>query len=352
MRVGLSLLTLVPGVSGGSETYARALAASLARRGELQVTAFVPTLAPDAGAGLETEVVTEYRTGDDRVRRLAALARAAAFPGALRRRYAGLDAVHYPLTVRVPRLEAPTVLTLHDVQHLDLPDLFGAATRRYRARAYDRAAVEADLVVVPSEFVRDRALERLALDPERVVSIHLGVDHERFRPASEHRERLLLYPARPWPHKNHARLLEAFALLRSADPELRLVLTGAGTEALSGRPGVEARGSVGADELLSLYRRAACLVFPSRYEGFGLPPLEAMACGTPVAAARAGSIPEVCGDAAVLFDPDDAEAIAAGVDAALARAPELALLGLRRAAAFTWDGAAAAHEDAYRAVAA
>ena len=130
------------------------------------------------------------------------------------------------------------------------------------------------------------------------------------------------------------------------------MLTGAGTEALAGPAGVEARGTVPLDELVSLYRRAGCLVYPSRYEGFGLPPLEAMACGTPVAAARTGSIPETCGDAAVLFDPDDAEAIAAGVDEALRRAPELGVLGLRQSAAFTWERAAAAHEDAYRAVAA
>jgi glycosyltransferase involved in cell wall biosynthesis len=352
MRVGLSMLTLVPGVSGGSETYARGLAAALARRGELDVTAFVPTLAPDAGEGLPTEVVTEYAAGAGAARRTFALARARVLGGALRRRYAGLDVVHYPLTVRVPRLEAPAVLTLHDLQHLDLPQLFDRGTRAFRRRFYDDAAREAQAVVCPSAFVRDRALELLSLDPARVHAVHSGVDHERFRPGSAAREPFLLYPARPWPHKNHARLLEAYALLRAREPELRLVLTGAGTEALAGPPGVEARGAVGLDELVDLYRRAACLVFPSRYEGFGQPPLEAMACGTPVAAARAGSVPEVCGDAAVLFDPDDAEAIAAAVTEAHDRAPELSILGLRRAASFTWEAAAAAHEDVYLAAAA
>jgi glycosyltransferase involved in cell wall biosynthesis len=263
-----------------------------------------------------------------------------------------LDVVHFPFTVPVPRVIARTVVTLHDVQHLDLPELFGVGTRTFRRVAYDRAARRADLVVVPSTFVRDRALECLSLDPSRVRAIHLGVDHERFCPGDEEREPFLLYPARPWPHKNHARLLEAFALLRARHGELRLVLTGAGTEALAGPAGVEARGSVPLPELASLYRRASCLVFPSRYEGFGSPPLEAMACGTPVAAARAGSIPEVCGEAAVLFDPDDVEEIAEGVETALARAAVLRAHGLERAAQFTWDAAAAAHEDAYRAVAA
>src|SRR6185437_13670023 len=96
-------------------------------------------------------------------------------------------------------------------------------------------------------------------------------------------------------------------------PELRLLLTGVGHEDAVLPEGVEAR-AVSAAELVELYRRAACVVFPSLYEGFGLPPVEAMACGCPVAASSQGSLPEVCGDAAVLFDPLDPESIAAGVE--------------------------------------
>ena len=108
-------------------------------------------------------------------------------------------------------------------------------------------------------------------------------------------------------------------------PGLRLVLTGDALESLPEPPeGVERLGSVSHEELAALYRRAACLVFPSLYEGFGLPVLEAMASGCPVAASNRAAIPEVCGDAAVLFDPDDVGAIANGVREALARADELA----------------------------
>ena len=98
---------------------------------------------------------------------------------------------------------------------------------------------------------------------------------------------------------------------------------------------------------MGLYRRASCLVFPSLYEGFGLPPVEAMACGCPVAVATAGSLPEVCGDAAVLFDPLDPEAIAAGIDEALTRSEELSVRGPQRAAMFTWDETARAHDRIY-----
>jgi len=112
--------------------------------------------------------------------------------------------------------------------------------------------------------------------------------------------------------------------------------------------GVEILGEVPPTQLASLYRRAACLVYPSLYEGFGIPPLEAMACGCPVAASTAGAIPEVCGDAAVLFDPLDVEAMAAAMLEADERREELQALGVERAARFTWDEAARRHEDVYR----
>jgi glycosyltransferase involved in cell wall biosynthesis len=270
----------------------------------------------------------------------------------LRARLGQVDVVHYALTVPVPRSDAPSVVTLHDIQHRDLPDFFGPARRSFRRIAYDRAARAASAVVVPSDFVRQRALELLGLDPERVHVIPFAIDHTVFRLGEEEREPFLLYPARPWPHKNHNRLFEAFASLRETRPQLRLVLTGGGLERLDPLPdGVESLGSVSAEALAALYRRAACLVFPSLYEGFGLPPLEAMASGCPVAAADVGAIPEVCGKAAVLFDPTDAESIAAGILEANHRTDELRGRGLARAASFTWDETARRHETVYAAVA-
>ena len=199
-----------------------------------------------------------------------------------------------------------------------------------------------------SEFVRERAVDRLGLDPDRVRVVPLGVAHDRLSPGGETREPFLLYPARLWAHKNHARLFEAFAQLRRGRPELRLVLTGGGHEGASLPEGVESRGLVSDNELARLYRSAACLVFPSLYEGFGLPPLEAMACGCPVAASRAGAIPETCGDAAVLFDAYDPAAIAAGVTEALGRSDELRARGLEHAARFTWEATARGHDEVYR----
>lgn len=348
MLVGLPLLTLVPGISGGSETYARELARALARVGAHEYEVLAPTLAPDAGGSLRTVVAAGYPASRTTPGRLRAMATTALRPGGLRTYLERADVVHYPLTVPVPPVEGPTVLTLLDVQHLDLPDLFPRGERLFRRLAYDRAARRADHVVVISEWVKERVVERLGLDPARVHAIHLGVDHERFTPDSGvTREPLLLYPARPWPHKNHARLFDAFARVRAERPELRLVLTGVGHEPARLPEGVETVGGVTPDELVSFYRRAAALVFPSLYEGFGLPPVEAMACGCPVACSNAGSLPEVAGEAAVLFEPSDPKAIAAGVLAALDRAEELVPLGLARAAGFTWDATARAHDSVY-----
>jgi glycosyltransferase involved in cell wall biosynthesis len=351
MLVGLSLLTLVPGISGGSETYARELARALARVGTHDYVVLAPPLAPDAGDGLRTVVADGYPSSTTTAGRLRAMGSASLRPARLRAPIAGADVVHYPLTVPVPPPTQPHVITLHDIQHLDLPELFTHGERLFRRFAYNRAARGATDVIVVSEFVRERVVDRLGLAPEHVHAVWLGVDHDRFTPSPDvQREPLLLYPARPWPHKNHARLFEAFARLRSRRPELRLVLTGAGHDRRSLPDGVEAR-AVSDVELVDLYRRASCLVFPSLYEGFGLPPVEAMACGCPVAAAAAGSLPEVCGEAAVLFDPLDPGAIAAGIEEALARSGDLAERGLLRAARFTWDETARAHDRIYAMIA-
>jgi glycosyltransferase involved in cell wall biosynthesis len=348
MLVGLPLLTLVPGISGGSETYARELCRALARVGKHDYEALVPTLAPDASGGLPSVVAAGYPASTTTPGRLRAMGGAWLLPGALRRYVDRADVVHYPLTVPVPSTARPCVLTLLDVQHLDLPELFPRGERLFRRLAYDRAARGADHVIVISDWVKERVVARLGLDPGRVHAIHLGVDHERFSPgAGIARDPFLLYPARPWPHKNHARLYEAFARARAEVPDLRLVLTGVGHDPATLPDGVETRVGVSAEELVSLYRRASALVFPSLYEGFGLPPLEAMACGCPVAAADAGSLPEVVGDAAVLFDPRDPVSIAAGILEALARADELRERGLARAAGFTWDATARAHDRVY-----
>jgi glycosyltransferase involved in cell wall biosynthesis len=345
VRVGIGLLTLVPGISGGSETYARELTAALHRVGSLDYVVLASTLADTAGGGLPTEVATAYRASLRIPGRLAAMGRASLRPRPLERLLGHLDAFHYPLTVPIPRTALPHAVTLHDVQHLDLPRLFPRGELAFRRLAYDRAARRADVVIVLSEFVRERAAARLRLDPDRMRVVPLGIDHDRFHPGGGERRELLLYPARPWPHKNHPRLLDAFAVLRERRPGLELVLTGYERAV---PPGVRALARVSADDLAELYRSAAALVFPSLYEGFGQPPLEAMACGCPVACSTSGSLPEVCGDAARFFDPASVEDLVAAVEDVLDDPEPWRVRGLRRAAEFTWEATARAHDAVYR----
>lgn len=345
--VGISLLTLVPGELGGSETYARELLRALGRVGGLDYRVLLPPVAPDAGEGLPAEVAREYRPARTIPQRLLAMSLAAARPAPLRARLADADVVHYPLTIALPPSPARTVVTLHDLQHLDLPGMFPRAERAFRRLAWHRSLRSADRVIAISDFVRSRAVALLDLDPERVRVIPQGLDHARLAPGDAEREPFLLYPARAWPHKNHARLLEAFALLRRERPELRLVLTGGGTPPPL-PDGAEALGHVPWDEVVGLMRRACALVFPSLYEGFGLPPLEAMACGCPVACSDAAALPSVTGGAARLFDPHDAGAIAAAVRDVLDDPRPWVEAGLARAAAFSWDATARATDSVYR----
>jgi glycosyltransferase involved in cell wall biosynthesis len=344
--VGIALLTFVPGELGGSETYVRELLRHLARDGAHSYRVLLPSLAPELAAGLPAEVAPEYRAGRTIPRRLLAMTEAAARPRRLRARLAAADVVHYPLTLRLPPVGRPTVTSLLDVQHLDLPQMFSRAERAFRAVAWTRSVRSADRVIVISEFVRERAVAKLGLDPELIRVVHLGVDHARLGPGSGPREEFILYPARRWPHKNHERLFAAFALVRSRRPDLRLVLTGGG-DFSDVPPGVEARGHVPTGEVDDLMRRASALVFPSLYEGFGLPPLEAMACGCPVACSSAGSLPEVVGDAARLFDPLDPEAIAEAVDEVLRDPAEWSRRGLEHARRFSWGRTAREHDAVY-----
>jgi glycosyltransferase involved in cell wall biosynthesis len=345
--IGISLLTLVPGELGGSETYVRELMRGLGRVGELEYKVLLPPAAPTASEGLPSEIATGYRLARTPAQRLRAMTAATLRPRPLRRDLQDASVVHYPLTLRIPRGAQPSVVTLVDLQHLDLPSMFPRTERLFRAVAWHPSIRGATRVIAISEFVRDRAIERLGLDPARIRVVPLALDHDQLRPGLGEREPFLLYPARSWPHKNHARLFEAFSLIRRERPDLRLVLTGGG-EFGALPDGVEARGHVPRAEVVSLMQRASALVFPSLYEGFGLPPLEAMACGCPVACSNVAALPEVVGDAARLFDPYDPESIADAVRDVLADPQPWIERGLARAATFSWDETARGHDAVYR----
>jgi glycosyltransferase involved in cell wall biosynthesis len=276
---------------------------------------------------------------------MLAMSTATLRPGPIRRRFASEDVLHFPLTVMVPPVTTPpAVTTVLDVQHELLPEFFSRAERLYRKKVYGWTVRKSRLIVTISHHAAGTIVERLGVPEERVRPIHFGIDHERFTPGHEVRREFLLYPALGWPHKNHPRLFEAFSVLRDRHPGLELVLTGYDAPIPSG---VRSVGRVSPAELVELYQSAAALVFPSLYEGFGQPPLEAMACGCPVACSNAASLPEVVGDAARLFDPTSTEEMVAAVEEVLGDPEGWRRRGLERAAAFTWEATARAHEAVY-----
>jgi glycosyltransferase involved in cell wall biosynthesis len=377
VHVGLGLLTLFPDRVGGSETYVRNLLDQFVRgNGPERVTVLANRHVQAAyrdrvGGPVELHGVRSYRSGTGTASRALAMAYAAALPRrAARGVPAGLDVLHLPVTVPIPRLDVPTVVTLHELQQHDRPDEVGRAERLYRRWAYDGSARRADVTIAITHYLKDRLVEHLGLDADRVEVVHLGVDLERFDPAAGERDaevraglglerRYVFYPANAWPHKNHTRLIEAFA--RVGDHELELVLAGQPygrlpeLQGLARRAGVGDRvrhvGHLSRDDLPAVYRGAQATVFPSLYEGFGLPPLEAMACGCPVASSLRHSLAEVCGAAALELDPEDPSSIAGAIEAvtsdhALRR--RLVARGPDHAGGFSWRRAADRHTEVYR----
>jgi glycosyltransferase involved in cell wall biosynthesis len=348
--VALSLLTLVPGASGGSETYAHELCAALAREGTLRYRAYLPSIAPDGAATLPSEIVASYPAARSLPGRIAGMARVALAPGSVRRVILERDpaVVHFPLSVMLPRIHHPAVVaTIHDIQHELFPQFFSRAELAYRRLVYGWTIRKSARVITVSDHARATLIEHYGLDPTRVTRIYNAVDHTRFRPSARDRETFLLYPANRWRHKNHETLFEALAILRRDKPELRLVLTGSGHDAHPHPDGITVLGHVSKDVLVALYQTAAAVVFPSLYEGFGLPVLEAMACGCPVACSNTSSLLEVAGDAAALFDPRSPGEIAAAVLKVLDNGEQYSARGLVQASKFTWSSTARQHEDVY-----
>jgi len=291
------------------------------------------------------------------------------FPGMLRRH--GCDLVFMPAGNR--RLAwsygVPSVGTVHDFSQLHVPQKYDAARMFYIMRVLPRMMRRLTRVISVSESTR-RDLESFAEVPsERIRVIYNGADLERFapRPRAEARaelpaglnipERYVLYIARlEHPGKNHVRLLEAFAAMkRATDLPQKLVLVGGawnGAEVIHARVAelglsdqVVFPGFVPNEVLPALYAAADAFAFPSLFEGFGIPVLEAMASGTPVCAASTSSIPEVVGDAGLLFDPLDVPAMTECLIRLLQDQPlrrRLITAGIQRAKGFSWDSAAEA----------
>lgn len=319
-RVGINLLWLLPEAAGGAEEYAIRLLRALDEvAGDgLDITVLCnrrfPAAYPEFAGRVRIAVAPIE--GGSRVARIVAestwLLREAA--------NTRLHLVHHLNNV-VPWLRnRPSVLTIHDLRPLVLPETLGRAHGAYLRARLGPSVRQASIITTPSAFVRGTVIELLGADPDRVqvVSAPLFLSDEARTRSTGSTERFhFLYPAITSPHKNHRTLLEAFAKVIAVRDDAELLLTGAAgpaegavasaIEELGLMNNVRRLGRVPAQELDALFRDAVALVYPSTYEGFGLPLAEAMAVGCPVIASDRTALPEVTGGAGILLDPGDVD---------------------------------------------
>ena len=337
----------------GNETYVRELLRGLRALDDLELIAAVET----------GQRPTDVLAPPVRLRRLPpnGFARLAAM--AILARQERSDLVH-AMYFLPPATGRPTVLTVHDISFERFPEFF---SRRSLVR--DRALIRisarlASRVVTVSETSRRDLVELYGLAEDRVVAIPNGVSG-RFRPSEEtswapytgDRPLQVLAVGTLQPRKNLLRLLDAVAIVgRDIPVQLRIVGPDGHQAAeirdrLASSVQTEIVGWLDDDALADAYRRADVFAYPSIYEGFGLPVIEAMACGTPVVTSTGGSLPEVAADAALVVDPYDIAALAGAIRRIAEDGPAAAALrarGLARAATFTWERSAALHAEVYR----
>lgn len=370
-RIGVNLLWLVPGAVGGSEEYTVRSLLGLAARGasDLDVRLFaLEKLAEVHPAVVEAfDTVLLPMSGNRRAVRVAAECSWLAVQARRHR----LDLLHHAGGV-VPFVHTvPALLTIHDVQPLVLPENFSRVKVAYLRRMLPRSAAAARMIVTPSDHAGRSVVDLLGVRPDRVMTVASGIEpsDEGPDPAEEARVRLahdipgpfVLYPARTYPHKNHLMLLRAFADLLTTHPDTTLVLTGgpgladASVETEIARLGLGDRvrrlGRIPRADIDALLEAAVALTFPSVFEGFGIPVLEAMAHGCPVIAADATALPDVVGDAGIVIDPyrpDDWTRSMIELLDRPERAEQLRRAGRMRAAYFDWRRSADALEQAYR----
>jgi glycosyltransferase involved in cell wall biosynthesis len=374
MRVAINLLSEDPGNPSGAHWFWTRVIPEMARRLEsgeelyLMVSPRSRPLHQDYGPGV----------------------RYIAFPWSNERRKLRTLTEHLYAPARLPlgRIDvlnttgmAPVINPWSMVLHIKTmhaytePGSVAPLTRLYRRLNYPRSAAAADAVIINSESLRAEVEKYLDVDARKLRLIYEAVDHELFRPGDEQAARAqvkahgvtgpyVLFVSSMWPYKNCDGLLRAWALARASLPGRQLVVVGAGRDekyyaslqGLARELGIASEvvftGGVPLAETVSFYRAAELLVYPSLNETFGLPILEAMACGCPVVTSNTTAMPETAGGAAVLADPADPASIAAAIAEAAAGRDRLRTAGLRRAAEFTWAATGASTLDVYREAAA
>lgn len=311
-----------------------------AAAGEHEIVAFAPTSiqGPDRIRAALEGIDVELRTWRLPFSHAVRTAWSRAGQPAAERLVGPFDVLHFSDWMYPPQRAGVRATTVHDLVPLHHPEWTTPRTRSMHTRKYENTARTCDVVFVNSAFTGREVVETLGVDPDRVHVAH-PAPKPVFRPDGERADLgrpYVLTVATLEPRKNLQALVDAHRLL---DEDLLLAV--AGGEGWGEQPELEAPrirrlGFVSDDELARLYRGAAVAVYPSRFEGFGIPVIEAMACGCPVVVSSHPSLDEAAGDAAVRADPDDPSAIAAAVERALGDRERFARAGLEHVRGFSW----------------
>ena len=274
-----------------------------------------------------------------------------------------LDVIHHPFTVLNPmNLAIPSVLTFWDMQHEFYPEYFSMAERYFRAKNYKSSAQRATRIIASANFTKECLVERYGTPEEKIEVVYVGYGDEykvvndetilpKIRTKYGLKKPFLFYPAATWPHKNHRTLLAALKILKETNGfDGELVLTGIARQSnadllgqidRSGLSGaVRILGYLPGEDLPGIYNLAKVMIFPSLFEGFGIPLVEAMACGCPVVCSNATCLPEIIGDAGITFDPMSPEDMAKKIWSVWSddeHGKRMRQKGLERAKLFDWE---------------
>ncbi|MBN2310353.1 MAG: glycosyltransferase family 4 protein [Candidatus Hydrogenedentes bacterium] len=337
MRLGVNTLFLIPEEVGGTEIYVRSVLPAMGRAEPgLEIVVFTNRENHDSFAGFE-RVPLDVQARS-RPRRIAA--EQIRLPRAARR--AGVDVLYSPGYTGPLRAPCPQVVTIHDTQFLDFPEDFPWFSRTVQRFLIGGVARRAEAITTVSEFSRGRIAHHFRVPPERVIVAHSSLSGIFTTPQPCTMPKpFLLYVANTYPHKNAALLVNAFARIADSIPHTLVIVGQPRAGEPPAHPRVKRIHYIPYLELVGLFQHCDLLVFPSLYEGFGRPVVEAQEAGTRVIAAQAGAVPEIGGDGASYFDAAREESIADAILAALDEPAEVRARYLRagreNAKRFTWD---------------
>lgn len=360
MRIGISLLDFQPGNSGGIETYCRDLISGLQKadkknqyfvllnernKGTLTVSAknFVIVYCDNRSFihkslnKLKLKDYTAEKVARNNIEKL------------------NLDLIHFTLQIIPSHLQdinIKKIVSIMDIQQEYFPEFFTKNQLQDRKRMYVSSCESADEIIAISEFTKKTIIEKFQIAKSKVTTVYLNYNDDVFnrsvKPASLPYGPFFYYPAATWPHKNHTKLIKAFVLLHKSYPEYHLVLSGIQKQKsdeiskmiakLKLTTHVHTLGYIELKELPRVFKQAFALVYPSLFEGFGIPLVEAMSVGCPVIASSTTSIPEVAGNAALYFAPASVSDMAKTMQMIVrddTRREQLILNGYKQAKRFT-----------------